>query len=1017
MSNSPDAVPPTHYIGIGASAGGLEALQDLFANTPSDTGVAYIVVQHLSPDYKSMMPELLSRHSRMPIQQISDSTEIYPDHIYLMPPRKNMMIADGKLLLTDAMPESPPQMPIDFFFKSLAQNYGHRAVGIVLSGTGSDGTRGIKALKEEGGLVIVQEPDTAKFDGMPRSALNTGLADLTLPATEIGENLVRFFQHPYISGNQPARSEDEDDNQVYDDIFKLLKRQSSINFSQYKASTVARRIERRLGINQLNGLNSYHRLLVESPKELQILSKELLIGVTRFFRDEEIFDYINGRGVPDLVASAMGRDQSLRIWVAGCSTGEEAYSLAILFREYIEKEGLECKVSIFATDVDSNAIAEASTGLYSEDIQFDVSEDRLEKYFEVRPGGFQIVRSIRESVIFATHNMLEDPPFSNIDLVTCRNVLIYFQQGAQKRVLSSLFFALRYKGYLWLGPSESMGDLKSHFDQVSDRNKLFQKISNQRVPIGSTPPGIALPGKSASPVSMQPFNNVVRASKAVSGPLSLVQDRLLKEFVPACIVLSDTFEAVHVYGDVSRFVRPMGAGKVSNNINDIIHEDLSVAVSTALYRCEKCQEDIFYTDVILHNDNGDDLNLNLSVLIVRSGERESPMASTNYVIQFQVNENAERVVEKSGVSFDAQESSRQRIMDLEAELVKKQEHLQVTIEELETTNEELQSANEELMSANEELQSTNEELQSVNEELYTVNSEYQEKITQLTELNDDLDSVINATNIGIVFLDESLSIRKFTSVASQYIHLMDSDVGRPLHHISHDLKYDELINDVASVSTNGEAVERAVYTRSDSAVLVRILPYRNSGGRISRGVVMTLTNISRQRFVEAALERAQSQLRDVVLDGGAPLMIDSDRDELSILLLEDDEVDQLRIQRMLTDIGERSYRIQVCGQIDEAVKAASSSEFDVCLLDYRLPGGTAKDFLERAGEHIQVTPCILMSGYSEDDVDPFFLEPGVFDFLNKDELTSQLLVRSIDYAIERRKVQASIEDMSTSSDT
>ena len=1016
MSNPSDAVSPTHYIGIGASAGGLEALQDLFANTPSDTGVAYIVVQHLSPDYKSMVSELLSRYSEMPIQEISDSTEIYPDHIYLMPPRKNMMIADGKLLLTDAVPESPPQMPIDFFFKSLAQNYGHRAVGIILSGTGSDGTRGIKALKEEGGLVIVQEPDTAKFDGMPRSALNTGLADLTLPATEIGENLVRFFQHPYISGNQPARSEDEEDSQVYEDIFKLLKRQSSINFSQYKASTVARRIERRLSINQLNGLNSYHRLLLESPKELQILSKELLIGVTRFFRDEEVFDYISGRVIPDLVASAMGRDQSLRIWVAGCSTGEEAYSLAILFREYIENEDLECKVSIFATDVDSNAIAEASTGLYSEDIKFDVSEERLEKYFEVRPGGFQIVRSIRESVIFATHNVLEDPPFSNIDLVTCRNVLIYFQQGAQKRVLSSLFFALRYKGYLWLGPSESMGDLKSHFDQVSDRNKLFQKISNQRVPVGSTPPGINLPGKSAGAVSMQPFNSVARASKAVSGPLSLVQDRLLKEFVPACIVLSDTFEAIHVYGDVSRFVRPLGAGKVSNNINDIIHEDLSVAVSTALYRCEKCQEDIFYTDVILHNEETEDLNLNLSVLIVRSGERDSPVTSTNYVLQFQVNDSAEKAVEKSGVAFDPQESSRQRIMDLEAELVKKQEHLQVTIEELETTNEELQSANEELMSANEELQSTNEELQSVNEELYTVNSEYQEKITQLTELNDDLDSVINATNIGIVFLDEALSIRKFTSVANQYIHLMDSDVGRPLHHISHDLKYDELINDVASVSANGGAIERAVYTRSDSAVLVRILPYRNSGGRISRGVVMTLTNISRQRFVEAALERAQSQLRDVVLDGGGQLLIDHDRAELSVLLLEDDEVDQLRIQRMLTELGDRSFRLQVCGHIDDAVKAVSETGFDVCLLDYRLPGGTAKDFLDRAREDVKDIPCVLMSGYAEDDVDPAFLESGVFDFLNKDELTVQLLVRSIDYAIERRKVQASIDGMSITSD-
>ena len=321
------------------------------------------------------------------------------------------------------------------------------------------------------------------------------------------------------------------------------------------------------------------------------------------------------------------------------------------------------------------------------------------------------------------------------------------------------------------------------------------------------------------------------------------------------------------------------------------------------------------------------------------------------------------------------------------------------------------------MSANEELQSTNEELQSVNEELYTVNSEYQEKITQLTELNDDLDSVIDATNIGIVFLDESLSIRKFTSVAKQYIHLMENDVGRPLHHISHDLKYHDLISDVVSVSTNGETIERAVYTRTESAVLVRILPYRNSGGRISRGIVITLTNISRQRFVEAALERAQSQLRDVVLEGGAQLLIDHDQSELSVLLLEDDEVDQLRIQRMLTDIGDRTYNIQTFGQIDEAVKAVSSSEFDVCLLDYRLPGGTAKDFLDQASEYVQNTPCVLMSGYSEDDVDPSFVESGVFDFLNKDELTTQLIVRSIDYAIERRRVQASIEELSVSSDT
>ena len=1003
MSSQPDTRHPTHYIGIGASAGGLEALQDLFANTPSNTGVAYIVVQHLSPDYKSMMPELLSRHSNMPIQQVSDSTELLADHIYLMPARNNMMIADGKLLLTDAVPDSQPPMPIDFFFKSLAQNYAHRAVGIILSGTGSDGTRGVKALKEAGGMVIVQEPDSAKFDGMPRSAVNTGFADLVLEASEIGASLVKYFKHPLIAGNTPKDHEDEDDNQVYEEIFSLLKKQSSINFSQYKASTVARRIERRLSINQLNSLNSYHRLLLESPKELHTLNKELLIGVTRFFRDETMFDYIQEKVVSDLVHGAMARDQCLRIWVAGCSTGEEAYSLAILFKEYIESKDLDCKVSIFATDVDSNAIAEASTGWYTEDIKFDVNPERLERYFETRPGGFQIIRAVRESVIFASHNMLEDPPFSNIDLVTCRNVLIYFQQGAQKRVLSSLFFALRYKGYLWLGPSESMGELKSHFDQISERNKLFQKVSNQRVPIGTNPPGLTMPGRLNNQVAMQPFSSNTRSLKnTTSSILSVVQERLLREFVPASIVMNENFDAIHVYGDVSQFVRPISAGKISNNINDIIHDDLSVAVSTALYRCEKCQEDIFYKDVSLSDHDGNRISIDLSVFFIRSGERDSPLSPVNYVLQFQIVDENSGSDQRYATTFDAAESSRQRIMDLEAELVKKQEHLQVTIEELETTNEELQSANEELMSANEELQSTNEELQSVNEELYTVNSEYQEKISQLTEANDDLDSVINATNIGIVFLDESLAIRKFTEVANQYINLMETDVGRPFHHLSHDLKYNELINDVAKVSSSGEALEKAVYTNQDSAVLVRILPYRNSGGRISKGIVLTLTNISRQRFVEAALGKAQAELRTFVLEGAEDFSTSSDRKGIKVMLLDDDKIDQQRMIRML-ESSNRGYSIISCSNIDEAVECVEKQSFDIWLLDYRLPGGTVGDFLERIGEHS--TPGILMSGYTETDLDQDFLESGVYDFLNKDELTAELLIRSIDFAIERNKAQ------------
>lgn len=859
--------------------------------------------------------------------------------------------------------------------------------------------------------MVIQEPGSAKFDGMPMSAFSTGLADLILPPAEMGKSLVSFFKHPYISGKNLMLDtpKEGDTNVVLDEIFKLLKQESTINFSQYKASTVARRIERRLGINQLNGLSEYHRLLLESPKEIQILSKELLIGVTRFFRDEQVCEGIIRNVVPGLVKRAVEQGQPVRVWVAGCSTGEEAYSIAIMFREYIDEHNLDCRVNIFATDVDASAITEASAGMYSLDIQHEVTRPRLEKYFTLKSNQYSVSAKIREMVIFASHNMLEDPPFSNIDLVTCRNVLIYFQQSVQKRVLSSLFFALKNQSILWLGPSESLGDLSSHFDTLDERKKIFRKISNQRVPVGNTPPGLSLPGRSGLSQSMQSINLSTRmARNGVSNSLQNVLNRLVKEYAPDCIVVNDHFEALHVFGDVSRYTKGYRPGKISNNIKDIIVDDLSVPISTALYRCEKTEDDIFYSDVAISTGKDESLLIDLSVLYVR--EREIPGAPVNYIVQFYQKESSDEVSAQPRVAYDAAEHSRQRIRDLEQELLKKQEHLQVTIEELETTNEELQSANEELMSANEELQSTNEELQSVNEELYTVNSEYQEKISELTEVNDDLDSVINATNIGIVFLDETLAIRKFTPMAKQYIHLMESDVGRPFHHISHDLNYDQIVKDIADVSKSGEVIERSVFSKSDHALLVRVLPYQNSGGSVQSGVVLTLTNISRQRFVEAALEKAQDRLRTALLDNNETLMPNRQM-EVKILILEDDEVDLRRVKRMLDSVPDRSFLIESFSTIQEAVKAAVNNKYDICLIDYRLPEGTAKDFADTIRSENITTPLVLMSGYSEVNIEAGFLDADIFDFLNKDELTTQLLVRSIDYAIERKQLQQTLEAM------
>ncbi len=1002
---------PTHYVGIGASAGGLEALQEFFGHIPSDTGAVFIVAQHLSPDYKSMMPELLSRYTKMPIAQASDGVELHANHVYLMPPKKNMMLGEGRLLLSDQVPDTQPQMPIDFFLRSLAENYQHKAVGVVLSGTGSDGTRGIKAMKEAGGLVMIQEPASAKFDGMPMSAYRTGLADLLLPPDEMGDSLVSYFRHPSISGKQPLMDNTSDEETTtLENIFQLLRNQSAINFSHYKASTVARRIERRLGINQLATLNAYHRLLVDSPRELQTLGKELLIGVTRFFRDEKICERIEKEVVPGIVSRAIKRNEPVRIWVAGCSTGEEAYSLAMMFNEYISENKLMCKVHIFATDVDSDAIAEASSGRYPFDIEHDINEARLRTYFVRKDDGYVVSPKLREMVIFATHNMLEDPPFSHIDLVSCRNVLIYFQHIAQKKVLASLFFALRQHGVLWLGPSESLGDLQTHFDVVDDRRKIFRKVSNQRVPIGTTPPGLSANGRFPVNQVMPVMSSTSRPAKTTGVPgMDTVTERIIDEYAPDSIILNAQFDAVHVYGDVDDYVKPFRPGKVTNNIKDIIVDDLAVAVSTALYRCEKNLEDIFYEDVSVRTKKGKDYLIDLAILYIT--DKDIVGSPVFYVVQFLNNKQELTDKDKEKISFNASEHSRQRIRDLELELVKKQEHLQVTIEELETTNEELQSANEELMSANEELQSTNEELQSVNEELYTVNSEYQEKIAELIEANDDLDSVINATNIGIVFLDRTLSIRKFTPVATNYIHLRDNDVGRPFHHISHELKYPDIMADIAHVGKEGVTIEKSIFSNSDHALLMRILPYRYSGSDTQSGVVLTLTNISRQRFVEGALERAQESLRSSVLDGeGEPALLPDV--PVRVLVLEDDDVDRRRVVRMLRTIPERKYQIADFARINDAIDAVCNEDFDVLLVDFQLAEGTAQNFSDAIREQNISTPIILMSGYDEAALDSRFLDADIFDFLNKEELTTQLLVRSLDYVIERKLRQ--VEDIKQS---
>lgn len=851
---------PSHCIGIGASAGGLEALQEFFSNMSNQSGAAFMVVQHLSPDYKSMMTELLSKHTKMPIYQVTNGMLVERNSVYLIPPRKNMILENGKLWLSEQTKDNSFHTPIDFFLRSLAADQQHKAIGIILSGTGSDGTEGIKALKETGGLVIVQEPGSAKFDGMPISANNTGMADVLLVPRDMGESIVKYMQHPFFSEDQsPLKDAVVEKKEVLNDIFQLLKRQSSINFSLYKASTVARRIERRMSINQLTKLETYLRLIIDSPKELQALSKELLIGVTRFFRNEEAYQTLENVIIPDLIDDAERNAGTIRVWTAGCSTGEEAYSIAMLLDEAIQRKKLDLEVKIFATDVDPEAIAEASAGQYSVESMRSVSPQRLDKYFDNRGDSYTVTQHIRQMVIFASHNVIEDPPFSNVDLVSCRNTLIYFQHAAQKKVISTFYFSLRKHGCLFLGGSETLGELKSHFEVVDERNRVFRKLTNLKIPIGDRSSLRSTDVSNRMDMAMTPVAHLLRPVKEASyNYLVGVRERLIKEYAPDCIILNESFDAIHVYGDVSAYTRGLGAGRISNNIKDIIIDDLSVAVSTALHRSEKSESDVYYTDILINTVTDEQFYLDLSVLYIRSSEHNAA-SPYFFAVQF-IKNNGDEVEKKSAIAFDVSEQSRQRIRDLESELLKEQEHLQITIEELETTNEELQSANEELMSANEELQSTNEELQSVNEELYTINYEYQEKIGELTEANNYLDSIINAAEIGMLFLDSQLIIRKFTPSVTQYVNLLDTDKGRPFYHISHTLDYADLLEDISKVCSTQRRIKRETSSESGEVVVVQIIPYATDKVSEELGALITLSNVTHLRLVESELNQAKMKL-------------------------------------------------------------------------------------------------------------------------------------------------------------
>ena len=834
-----DPAMPSRIVGIGASAGGLESLEHLFAEMPANTGMAFVVVQHLSPDFKSLMDELIARHSEMPVQLASDGVLVQANNIYLMPPRKEMIIRDRRLVLTDKDPAQGLSLPIDQFFRSLAQDQGPQAVAIVLSGSGSDGSRGIVDIKRAGGMVLAESVVSAKFDGMPLSAQATGVVDDARLPRDIARILCGLPPLEAVDDSEPL-SEDP----AMDAVLRLLRDSFGIDFSLYKTSTVARRVQRRSDLLRVDNISAYLEQLLADPEELNTLYQDLLIGVTQFFRDPEAFETLEREVIPQIL-DRVPPAQELRLWIAGCATGEEAYSLAMMFHEQMTARNRPMSIKILATDVHPLSLEFASAGIYGDDQLGNVSPARLERFFTRRSSGYQISPDLRSLIVFARHNVLKDAPFTKMNFISCRNMLIYLQPQAQRTVLSLFHFGLASGGVLFMGASESPGALSDEFTPLDEHWKIYRKrrdvqlLSQVRLPLGRRSTR-----RAAVPIDLP------RTTGA--DPLILATyDQLLDQFMPPSFLIDEDRGLIDSFGGAERILK-VRRRRMSTSILDLMEGELRTIVAGAIQRAFKEQTRIEYTGLKIPDGDGERrCTMALRPMThPRTGARhilitfgDAPQTATSAP---SVDVGVHRVT--------VDEASHDRMATLETELAYTKETLQATIEELETSNEEMQATNEELVASNEELQSTNEELHSVNEELYSVNAEYQQKIVELKELNADMQHLLEGTDVGTLFLDGDLRIRRFTPRIASVFHLVEHDLGRQIGDFSHNIERASLLDDIERAHRDGTVLEVEVRDSARTPYFLRILPYRVNDGRTAiDGVVLTLTEIS-------ALDKARSKL-------------------------------------------------------------------------------------------------------------------------------------------------------------
>ncbi len=865
-------------VGIGASAGGLAAFEAFFSAISGETGMAYVLVQHLAPDHKSILSELVKRHTRMPVQEVEDGMVVKPDCAYIIPPSLDMALLDGRLHLLQPSAPRGLRLPIDFFFRSLAQDQHERAICVVLSGSGSDGTLGARAVKGEGGLVLAQTPSTAAYDGMPRSVIATGLVDFLLAPGEMPQEIMRYVAHAF---RKPPPALDDPPVEAEDSLAKigiLLRDATGHDFSQYKQSTLVRRIERRMALHQIRRQDDYVGYLRQDSAEIAALFQDLLIGVTSFFRDPEAFAALQQHVIPRLFAGKPA-DAPVRVWVPGCSSGEEAYSIAILLQEHQETLRQSFRVQVFATDIDAGAIAQARAGVYPASIAADVSAERLTRYFCPDPEGglYRIQKIIRDLLVFSEQDLIRDPPFSKLDLISCRNLLIYLNGDLQRRLIPLFHYALKPDGVLFLGSSESVGDALTLFSPLSRKWKIYLRLEP---PTGRVSPllGDLMPtpplGGAPSPPPRAP---VGPPAEGIDRRV-VTEQALLCHLRPAAILTNGRGEILYIHGRTGQYLEP-APGDAAMNLFTMAREGLRRDLTNALQRAI-ARQGVVRIPGLHVKTNGDLIRVDLTVCPVRSDGDTAAQADLYLVVLDGTTPEEPADATAPVAAEPAQPGSAARIAELGQELRAKEEYLQATREEMETANEELKSTNEEMQSVNEELQSTNEELetskeelQSVNEELATVNAELQTKVTDLSRANNDMNNLLAGTGVATLFVDHGLRITRFTPATTQLIKLIPSDVGRPVGDIVSNLvAFTELDADVHEVLTSLVPREREVESRAGAWYRMRIGPYRTLENVIE-GAVITFVDITRHKEIETALQEARAFADGVVDTLREPLLV------------------------------------------------------------------------------------------------------------------------------------------------